>query len=99
MHPMETESVERLFSALAKTQSKDEVRQLLEDLCTVKEILDMAQRLDVALLLEQGVNYQTISQQVNVSTATISRVSKCLNYGTGGYRAVIEKLEAEEERP
>lgn len=97
MHHMETESVERLFSALAKTQSKDEVRQLLEDLCTVKEILDMAQRLDVALLLEQGVNYQTISQQVNVSTATISRVSRCLNYGSGGYRNVLGKLREEEK--
>ena len=92
MHHMETASVERLFTVLANLDSKEEIRQFLEDLCTVKEILDMAQRLDVAVLLEQGVNYQTISQQVNVSTATISRVSKCLNYGSGGYRNVLEKL-------
>ena len=97
MHHMETASVERLFTALASLDSKEEIRQFLEDLCTVKEILDMAQRLDVAVLLEQGVNYQTISQQVNVSTATISRVSKCLNYGSGGYRNVLEKLREEQQ--
>ena len=97
MHHMETASVERLFTALAGLESKEQVRSFLEDICTVKEILDMAQRLDVAVLLEQGVNYQTISQQVNVSTATISRVSKCLNYGSGGYRSVLEKLREEQQ--
>lgn len=97
MHHMETESVERLFAVLSRLDSKEEVRQLLEDLCTVKEILDMAQRLDVAVLLDQGINYQTISQQVNVSTATISRVSKCLNYGSGGYQNVLSKLREEEK--
>ncbi len=97
MHHMETDSVEQLFTAIASLNSKEEVRQLLEDLCTVKEILDMAQRLDVAVLLEQGVNYQTISQQVNVSTATISRVSKCLNYGSGGYRSVLGKLKEDKK--
>lgn len=96
MHHMETASVERLFTVLANLDSKEEIRSFLEDLCTVKEILDMAQRLDVAVLLEQGVNYQTISQQVNVSTATISRVSKCLNYGSGGYRNVLSKLREEQ---
>ena len=96
MHHMETASVERLFTVLANLDSKEEIRSFLEDLCTVKEILDLAQRLDVAVLLEQGVNYQTISQQVNVSTATISRVSKCLNYGSGGYRNVLSKLREEQ---
>ena len=52
----------------------------------------MAQRLDVAFLLTDGMNYQKIAQEVNVSTATISRVSKCLNYGTGGYKAAIDGL-------
>ena len=52
----------------------------------------MAQRLDAAILLDEGAGYQTISEQVGISTATISRVSKCLNYGAGGYRAAIEKL-------
>ena len=57
----------------------------------------MAQRLDAAILLHEGVNYQQIVQTVGISTATIGRVSKCLNYGTGGYRAAIEKLKAPQE--
>ena len=55
------------------------------------------QRMDVAVLLQAGANYQTISQEVNVSTATISRVSKCLNYGSGGYRDALAKLKPQEE--
>lgn len=98
MHPMDTESVDRLFTAIAQLESKEACRRFFEDLCTVKEVLDMAQRLDVAILLDQGVNYQSISQQVNVSTATISRVSKCLNYGSGGYRDVLRQLQDAEER-
>ena len=58
----------------------------------------MAQRLDTAILLSRGCSYKKIMEQMDVSTATIGRVSKCLNYGTGGYRNVIEKLDAQEER-
>lgn len=93
MHPMDTESADRLFTAIAQLDTKEACRRFFEDLCTVKEVLDMAQRLDVAILLDQGVNYQSISQKVNVSTATISRVSKCLNYGSGGYRDVLQRLQ------
>ena len=55
----------------------------------------MSQRLDTAILLSQGMSYQNIAEKVNVSTATIGRVSKCLNYGTGGYKQAIERLEEE----
>ena len=54
----------------------------------------MAQRLDAAILLSEGYSYQKITEMVEISTATIGRVSKCLNYGSGGYRAAIEKLKA-----
>ena len=63
----------------------------------MKELQDMAQRLDTAVRLPRGYSYKKIMEQVDVSTATIGRVSKCLNYGTGGYRTVIEKLETGEE--
>lgn len=95
MAPMENKSVDRLFEVISQLQTKEECYRFFDDLCTVKEVLDMAQRLDVAVLLRQGVNYQTISQQVNVSTATISRVSRCLNYGSGGYAAALDKLTEE----
>lgn len=93
MQHLENESVARLFKVIAKLNTAEDCRQFFDDICTIKEVLDMAQRLDVAILLRQGVNYQTISQQVNVSTATISRVSRCLNYGSGGYAAALDKLE------
>ena len=95
MHHLENESVDRLFTVISQLKDKEECRRFFDDLCTIKEILDMAQRLEVAMLLKQGVNYQTISQQVNVSTATISRVSKCLNYGSGGYANALEKVREE----
>lgn len=95
MNPLHTNSLDRLMEAISKLDTKDACFRFFEDLCTVKELLDMAQRLDVAVMLREGANYQAISQQVNVSTATISRVSRCLNYGTGGYADAIEKLTEE----
>ena len=95
MH-LKTESMNRLFETILNLQNKEECRAYLEDLCTVKELQDMAQRLDTAILLSQGYSYKKIMEQVDVSTATIGRVSKCLNYGTGGYQAAIGKLEGQE---
>ena len=68
-----------------------------EDLCTIKELQDMSQRLETAILLSEGASYQEITQRCSISTATIGRVSKCLNYGRGGYRSAIEKLKEEEK--
>ena len=98
MH-LQTESMDRLFDTILNLKTKEECRAYLEDLCTVKELQDMAQRLDTAVLLSRGYSYKKIMEQVDVSTATIGRVSKCLNYGAGGYRSVIGKLDASEETP
>ena len=87
-----TESMDRLFQTIVNLQSVDECYAYFEDLCTIKELNDMSQRLDAAILLNQGLSYQKIMEQVAISTATIGRVSKCLNYGPGGYRTAIEKL-------
>ena len=95
MNPLQTESLNRLMEAISKLETREECFRFFEDLCTVKELQDMAQRLDVAVMLRDGANYQTISQKVNVSTATISRVSRCLNYGSGGYREALNKLTEE----
>ena len=97
MHHMESDSVNQLFDAIVSLKSREECKKFFEDICTVKETLDLAQRLDVAILLNQGASYQTIAQQINVSTATISRVSRCLNYGSGGYRLVLERMGEEEK--
>ena len=89
-------STDRLFQTILNLESIDECYAYFEDLCTIKEISDMSQRLDAAVLLAQGNSYQKIMEQVDISTATIGRVSKCLNHGAGGYRAAIEKLKEEQ---
>ena len=85
-------STDRLFLAISQLKDEKECAAFFEDICTIMEIQDMAQRLEAAILLSQGTNYQTISKSLGISTATISRVSKCLNYGSGGYNTVIERL-------
>ncbi len=92
MAPFNTPSIDRLFQAILQLENAEDCQKFFEDICTIKEVQDMAQRLDAAILLDQGVGYQTISEQVGISTATISRVSKCLNYGSGGYRQAIDRL-------
>lgn len=96
MH-LTNQSMDRLFETILNLNTKEECRAYLEDLCTVKELQDMAQRLDTAILLSKGYSYKRIMEQVEVSTATIGRVSKCLNYGAGGYRSVIGKLDSGED--
>ena len=87
---------EKLVQALMSFRTEEECRAFLEDLCTIKELQDMIQRFDTAILLSQGKNYQEISAQVGISTATISRINRCIQYGSGGYRDVIEKVSAKE---
>ena len=95
MHTWHTESTDALCEALLCLTNREECYAFLEDACTIKEIQDIAQRLSVAKLLQSGVSYNAISAQTGASTATISRVSKCCEYGTGGYRTVISRLNEE----
>ena len=95
MAPFNTHSIDRLFAAILQLKDVEECHKFFEDICTVKEVKDMAQRLDAAILLDEGAGYQQISEQVGISTATISRVSRCLNYGAGGYRMTIDRLKEE----
>ena len=92
-----TAQLERLYDAILSLKDRDECRAFLDDLCTIKEITDMAQRLETAFLIDEGVSYQKVSDRIGVSTATISRVSRCLNYGAGGYRTVIDRMKEEAE--
>jgi TrpR-related protein YerC/YecD len=92
-----TPSMDRLFQTILNLNTIDECYAYFEDLCTIKELNDMSQRLDAAVLLNNGLSYQKIMEQVAISTATIGRVSRCLNYGTGGYKSAIEKLKEENQ--
>ncbi len=87
-----SESIDRLLRVIVNLESVEEAYRFFSDVCTIKEVQDMAQRLDTAFLLAAGENYQSISKTVGISTATISRVSRCLNYGKGGYQDAIRKL-------
>ena len=87
----------RLFQAITSFENVEECGAFFEDLCTIKELQDMAQRFDAAILLSKDYSFQRISETVGMSTATISRVNRCLNYGSGGYKLAIERLEKQED--
>lgn len=91
-----TELVENLLHVLANMQDKDQIYALLQDLCTVREITEMSQRLEVARLLSQKTSYVDIQEKTGASATTISRVSKCLNYGAGGYAYALDTVEAKD---
>lgn len=97
MKSLRNQSVDRLFEAILSLKDKEDCYGFFEDICTVKELQDIAQRLDTAFLLDEGMSYNEISEKVGISSATIGRVSKCLNYGTGGYRLAIDNLKKSEE--
>ena len=86
-----TEEIDRLFEAILSLETVDECYDFFEDACTVKEITEIAQRLLAARMLRQGTSYTEISKQTGMSTATISRVNKCLEYGNGGYDLALER--------
>ncbi len=97
MDKLHTPDVDRLFRAILTLETMEDCYSFFEDACTVKEILDISQRLKAAEMLKNGENYVVVSKTTGMSTATISRVNKCLEYGTGGYKKVLEKLEGEEK--
>lgn len=98
MDKLHTKDVDALFKAILSLKNTDECYLFFEDICTVKEVQDMAQRLRAATMLSEGVNYTEISRETGMSTATISRVNKCLNYGTGGYMTVIRRAKEGEDQ-
>ena len=88
-NPRKNPTTDALFDAILSL----ECYNFFEDLCTVKEISDMAQRLEAAKLLLNGSTYDQIVKAVEISTATISRINRCIQYGSGGYRDTIEKVQ------
>ena len=97
MDKLHTPQVDELFEAILSLKNTEECYRFFEDVCTVKEIMDIAQRLKTAKMLSEGANYQEINKETGCSTATISRVRRCLEYGAGGYRTVLTRVSAEEK--
>ena len=81
-----------LFKAILMLKDNKECASFFEDIFTVRELQDVSQRLQVAQLLKEGKSYQVISKETGASTATISRVNRCLLYGSGGYNMILERL-------
>lgn len=81
-----------LFRAILSLETLDECYAFFEDLCTIKELADMAQRLTAARMLLEGKTYEQIVKSVEISTATISRINRCIQYGSGGYRKTLARL-------
>ena len=85
-----------LFEAILSLNDMDECYSFFEDLCTMKDLADMAQRLEAAKMLLEGKTYEQIVKSVEISTATISRINRCIQYGNGGYEQVIKRVEGKE---
>ena len=87
------EQTRELIRAIMLLETEQECLDFFEDICTIKELQDMSQRFLVAKMLNDGEKYQKIEEETGASTATISRVNKCLLYGSGGYENALGKLE------
>ncbi|MED0671289.1 YerC/YecD family TrpR-related protein [Aneurinibacillus aneurinilyticus] len=85
--------LEQLFEVILSLDSMEDCYLFFDDLCTVNEMKSMAQRLEVARMLRDKQTYSQIEEETGASTATISRVKRCLNYGNGGYMAALERLD------
>ncbi|HIU88500.1 MAG TPA: TrpR YerC/YecD [Candidatus Avilachnospira avistercoris] len=87
-----TEETDHLFDAILKLKDRDECYRFFSDVCTIKELMAMSQRFEVALMLNQGMTYLDIAEKTGASTATISRVNRSLTYGEDGYKLAFSRL-------
>ncbi len=89
---IKSKQADSLFEAILSLENMDECYRFFEDICTIKEIQAIAQRLEVAKLLKNNKTYNEIEETTGASTATISRINRSLNYGADGYKIVFDKL-------
>ena len=95
---MKHDDTTHLLDAILSMRNREELQCLLDDLCTIPEINAMAQRFEVAQYLEKGLTYAQIAELTHASTATISRVNRCLVYGEDGYQLALQRMRREEEK-
>ena len=97
MKPYHNKDMDFLYRGILSLQTREECYAFFEDICTVKELQAMAQRFRVAQMLRDNRNYQQIQADTGASSATISRVNKCILYGSGGYATALERMGKEQE--
>lgn len=90
---LKSEEMDALFAAIARLENQDECYRFFEDLCTINELQAMAQRYEVARMLKNGDTYNAVAEKTGASSATISRVNRCLLYGANGYSIALEREE------
>ena len=88
----ERANIQQFYRAVLELKTPEECEMFFDDISTIKELLDMGARLEVAKMLDDGKVFNDISKETGASSATISRVNKCLGYGPGGYRLVLDRL-------
>ncbi len=86
------ELIEELYEGILTLKTVEECYRFFEDICTIKELQSISQRLKVARMLKENMTYSHIEEKTGVSTATISRISKCLHHGPGGYNMVLDRV-------
>ncbi|TMN22785.1 hypothetical protein FH966_07620 [Lentibacillus cibarius] len=89
--------LDQLFDAILSLEDSEECYKFFDDIATMSEINALAQRLQVAKMLREGHTYSAIEEETNASTATISRVRRCINYGSDGYKIVLDRIEDRDE--
>ena len=94
---MKSVETDHLFEAILALKTEEECYQFFDDLCTIGELIAMTQRFQVAEELYEGSTFSNISSKISVSSTTITRVNKCLNYGAGGYKTLLDRLHGKEE--
>jgi len=86
-----SEETDHLFEAILSLRSVEECYRFFDDLCTINELLAMSQRFDAAEKLYRGSTFSAITEETGVSSATLTRVNRCLKYGAGGYKAILDR--------
>lgn len=89
---LRSEAIDQLFQGILALKDSEECYRFFDDLCTVTEVQSLAQRLEVAKMLQDGFTYHKIETETGASTATISRVKRCLNYGNDGYQLALNRI-------
>ena len=88
---MKKKDYKELFDEILKLENEEECEKFFDDLCTINELDAILQRIKAAKMLLEDKTFQEVIKETNISSATLARVSKCIKYGDGGYRQIIEK--------
>jgi len=89
---LKSDELDNLFNAILSLENIEECYRFFEDICTINELLSMAQRLSIAKYLKNNMKWIEIEKKTYASSATISKVNKCINYGAGGYNLILDRI-------